>query len=89
MELLGVLVPLLIGFVALRWTLYELRLWQRQRRDKRTRDLIARLREEGRSPTAIPPTERRKASRLCGGGRGWIDPAYPTVINLGDRRRSQ
>ncbi len=72
------------AFGALRYALYELNLWRRQKREKWIRCQIEAAKQ--RRPIPTPPlTERRRAGRFCAGG-SWVDPRRPDVINLTDRR---
>ncbi len=83
-----ILAALALAWLLLRLALSELRLWNRHRHDKRARALYQTLRRQATFPSPeTPRLERRKSSRLCGGGRAWVDPEDPTVINLADRRR--
>lgn len=78
----GVVVLIVLG--ALRYVLYELHLYRRQKRDKLIREQVEAARQRRPIPTA-PLIDRRRGGRLCSGG-SWVDPCRPDVINLNDRR---
>ncbi len=81
-EYLAAAIVVLIGFGLLRFALYELRLYRRQKRDKVIRAWVA-----GRQSRPIPTVliDRRGRGRPSARG-AWVDPNEPTVINLHDRR---
>ncbi len=81
-EYLAAAIMVLIAFGLLRFALYELRLYRRQKRDK-----VIRAWAAGRQSRPIPTVlfDRRGRGRVCAGG-AWVDPDEPTVINLHDRR---
>ena len=83
-ELLVAGILVLTAFGALRYALYELHLYRRQRRDKWVRAQCQAARQRRPIPTA-PLIERRRAGRMVVGG-SWVDPRRPDVINLQDRR---
>ena len=83
-EFLAVVLAVWIALGLLRYALYELRLYRRQKRDKWVRAQCEAARLRRPIPTA-PMIDRRGRGRLCTGG-AWVDPNEPTVINLHDRR---
>lgn len=83
-EVLALALMVAIAFGALRCALYELNLYRRGKRDKWIREQCEAARQRRPVPTA-PLTERRRAGRFCAGG-AWVDPSWPDVINLHERR---
>jgi len=82
-ELLMAGILALIAFGALRFALYELNLYRREKRDKLIREQVLAMRH--RRPIPIVLTDRRRGGRMVAGG-SWVDPRQPDVINLQDRR---
>lgn len=83
-EFLAVALAVSIVLGMLRCALYELNLYRRQKRDKLIREQVEAARRRRPIPTA-PLIERRRVGRFCAGG-AWVDPRWPDVINLQDRR---